>query len=85
MSSSFKDALDTVVPPPFRCKAGRVLDSLSDEERNDLKEALTQGVPLAYIQRALKASGHNVSYPTLWKHLNSGCPCGNRTSPNKAG
>ena len=73
---------DRLKAPPVKhrlCAVGRILDTVSNEDRTALTAALDDpAFTTADIARAVRAEGHHVSYPTVRVHRTGACCCGDR-------
>lgn len=63
--------------PP--CSVATLLDSLDDDERLQLVEALSdRGITASVITSVLAAHGHRIGHQTVTRHRGGRCACGAR-------
>lgn len=58
------------------CLTGQLLEKLSDEERQEVNNALDiPNIPGAAIARALKVWGHDIGVSSIYRHRRKECSC----------
>lgn len=58
-----------------RCTMAKLLESLTDPDRDALVKAMGSEMPGQAIARALRAAGHEISGTTVQRHRRGDCRC----------
>lgn len=69
------DELDALSPSSEKCAFARRLESLPEDKRKAVEDALRRGVSGSAIARVLSKNGIHVPASTLRQHRRSDCVC----------
>jgi hypothetical protein len=72
---ALKDSIEKHKKQENRCTLSAILDSLGDEDRSVLLDAINKGIPTSTLTAALRAEGYQIAEATFQKHRNGQCKC----------
>jgi hypothetical protein len=87
VSQLLKDLMDRTESDPRRCAFGRVIDSLTDEEREGIDYVMPlvrkqmelpqheRTLTVKWLHSTFTHNGYTIGYTSIRDHINGGCIC----------
>ena len=75
MPLRFADEKVTQAKAVTRCGAGRVIQSLDDEDLAYFDGMIREGKTATHIAAVLREDGHDISHFTMQRHMRGQCSC----------